>query len=84
MPTYVYETVPAKPGQGVRRFEFKQSMKDEPLTRDPETGLPVRRVISGGFDPMMQGAASETPCDSGACPMPPPSGHGCGPMCGCA
>lgn len=84
MPTYVYETVPAKPGQGVRRFEFKQSMKDEPLTRDPETGLPVRRVISGGFAPMMQGGGSETPCDNGACPMPPSSSHGCGPMCGCA
>ena len=36
MPTYVYETTdPTKP---VRRFEVRQSMKDEPLRVDPETG----------------------------------------------
>ena len=47
MPTYIYETTnPKKP---VRRFELRQSMKDAPLTADPETGEPVRRVISGGF-----------------------------------
>ena len=47
MPTYVYETTdPAKP---VRRFEVKQSMRDEPLRVDPETGESVRRVISGGY-----------------------------------
>jgi predicted nucleic acid-binding Zn ribbon protein len=47
MPTYIYETTdPKKP---VRRFEVRQSMKDAPLTKDPETGEPVRRVISGGL-----------------------------------
>ena len=47
MPTYVYETTdPAKP---VRRFEVKQSMRDEPLRVDPKTGESVRRVISGGY-----------------------------------
>lgn len=47
MPTYIYETTdPKKP---VRRFEVRQSMKDGPLTKDPETGEPVRRVISGGL-----------------------------------
>ena len=45
MPTYVYETAGKKP----RRFEVKQGMNDAPLTHDPETGEPVRRVISGGF-----------------------------------
>src|SRR5205807_2269929 len=46
MPIYVYETTdPSKP---VRRFELKQSMKDEPLRVDPKTGEPVRRVTSGG------------------------------------
>ena len=49
MPTYVYETIPSQPGQAPRRFELKQSMKDAPLKLDPETGLPVKRVISGGF-----------------------------------
>ena len=47
MPTYVYETT--NPKTPVRRFEVRQSMKDAPLTTDPETGEPVRRVISGGL-----------------------------------
>ncbi len=49
MPVYVYETIPSKPGQKARRFELKQSMKDDALTHDPESGLPVRRVIQGGY-----------------------------------
>lgn len=48
MPTYVYETVPKKAGQKVRRYEIKQSMKDEPLKKHPETGEPIRRVIGEG------------------------------------
>jgi len=49
MPTYIYESIPEKKSQKPRRFELVQSMKDAPLTRDPETGEPVRRVITGGF-----------------------------------
>ena len=30
-------------------FEYWQWMKDEPLTKHPQTGQPVRRVISGGI-----------------------------------
>jgi len=48
MATYIYETVPQKKGDKPRRFEVQQSMKDAPLTHDPETGLPVKRVITGG------------------------------------
>lgn len=84
MPTYVYETIPGKPGAAPRRFEFKQSMKDAPLTQDPESGLPVRRVISGGFAPMMAGGGSDASCADGSCALPSPPSHGCGPMCGCA
>ncbi len=70
MPTYVYETTDtAKP---VRRFEVTQSMKDEPLRFDPETGEPVRRVISGGMGVMVPGSSK-----------PPSSGGGCGSGCGC-
>jgi predicted nucleic acid-binding Zn ribbon protein len=47
MATYIYETVPDSPEAPVRRFEIKQSMKDDPLTHDPHTGMKVRRVISG-------------------------------------
>ncbi|HEY2714181.1 MAG TPA: hypothetical protein VGI60_16845 [Chthoniobacterales bacterium] len=72
MPTYVYETIdPEKP---VRRFEVKQSMKDEPLRVDPESGEPVRRVISGGYGVHVSGGAS---------PPAPPRRGGCGSGCGC-
>ena len=53
MPTYVYETTDAtKP---VRRFEVNQSIHDEPLHVDPETGEAVRRVISGGYGVVIRG-----------------------------
>jgi hypothetical protein len=48
MPTYVYETIP-KQGKP-KRFELWQSMKDAALTKHPETGEPVRRLIVGGAD----------------------------------
>jgi predicted nucleic acid-binding Zn ribbon protein len=48
MPAYIYETIPQKRGQKPRRFEVQQSMMDAPLTKDPESGLPVKRVITGG------------------------------------
>lgn len=48
MAVYIYETIPQNPRQKPRRFEVQQSMKDAPLTKDPETGLPVKRVITGG------------------------------------
>ena len=31
------------------RFEYWQWMKDDPLTKHPQTGQPVRRIISGGI-----------------------------------
>jgi predicted nucleic acid-binding Zn ribbon protein len=80
MATYVYETVPQKPGDPVRRFEMQQSMRDEALTKDPETGLPVKRVILGGYGIMTKAAGGG--CESGACEMPAPASHVCGsPMC---
>ena len=69
MPIYVYETT--DPDKPVRRFEVTQSIKDEPLRTDPETGEPVRRVISGGLGVMVAGGAK------------PPSSGGCGSGCGC-
>jgi predicted nucleic acid-binding Zn ribbon protein len=85
MATYVYETIPEKPGDEVRRFEVRQSMRDEPLTRDPESGLPVKRVILGGFGIMTKGAAQAAPeggCGAGECGLPSPGGHVCAsPLC---
>jgi hypothetical protein len=42
MPTYVYEVINPD-GSGGEVFEIDQRMSDEPLTRHPETGQPVRR-----------------------------------------
>ena len=78
MPTYIYETTnPKKP---VRRFEVRQSMKDAPLTADPETGEPVRRVITGGMgymskDNLPNHADMKRERGSG--------GGSCGTGCGC-
>ena len=41
MTTYVYEILTGKPGAEPRYVEIKQSMKDSPLTRHPETGEPM-------------------------------------------
>ena len=57
MATYVYETIPKKPNERPRRFEVEQKMSDPPLKRDPETGLPVRRVIVGGSGIVTHGAS---------------------------
>ena len=65
MTTYVYETIPKNPGAEPRRFEVRQSMQDAPLTKHPETGVPVRRVITGGFGFVAEKAAPPpTPCGS--------------------
>jgi predicted nucleic acid-binding Zn ribbon protein len=71
MATYIYETVPDSPDAPVRRFEIKQSMKDDPLTHDPHTGMKVRRVISGGLGIMTGARSSFQParstCGTGRC-----------------
>ena len=48
MATYVYETIPQKRGQKPRRFEIEQKMSEPALNKDPKTGEPIRRVITGG------------------------------------
>ena len=78
MATYVYETIPQHPNELPVRIEVVQSMKDRPLKRHPETGEPVRRVISGGFGLMGVG-------DKGA-NLPQATrggGCGCGGACRC-
>lgn len=49
MPTYVYETVSKDPSELAKRYEIWQRMQDEPLTRHPETGEPIKRVLIGGI-----------------------------------
>lgn len=76
MATYVYETIPQRDGETPRRFEVVQSMKDAPLARDPATGAPVRRVISGGYGIMRAAEKSSGPTAASA-PAP------CSPGCAC-
>jgi len=57
MATYVYETIPNNPKIKPRRFEVEQKMSDPPLKVDPETKLPVRRVIVGGSGLVTHGAS---------------------------
>lgn len=45
MPIYEYEVI-RDDGQPGERFEVRQAMSDPPLDTHPETGRPVRRVIS--------------------------------------
>lgn len=75
MATYIYETIPEQPGESPRRFEVVQSMKDSPLTRDPQTGARVRRVISGGYGLMGVGAEKSAVSSAPAAP--------CAPGCAC-
>lgn len=45
MPIYEYEVI-LPDGEGGERFEVLQKMGDPPLTEHPDTGDPVRRVIT--------------------------------------
>jgi predicted nucleic acid-binding Zn ribbon protein len=76
MAVYVYETVPDREGGTVRTYEIRQSMKDAALTNHPETGEPIRRVITGGLGFM-------TSSKGAPAPRPPSGGHCCGGGCGC-
>ncbi len=78
MTTYIYEILTQKPGEEPRFVEIKQSMKDAALTKHPETGEPMKRVMFGGY-----GALSKK-ADSARASSGSGSGSGsCGPSCGC-
>jgi hypothetical protein len=85
MTTYVYETIPRKPGEQPKYYEIRQSMKDAPLERHPETGEPIRRVMQGGFGILTGGRSRETapPCGCAPGRECEPSGD-CGGGCCCA
>jgi predicted nucleic acid-binding Zn ribbon protein len=73
MPTYVYETIPQFEGDTPKRFEIRQSMKDNALSQHPDSGQPVRRIPIGGTGVM--GGSSSAASSS--------SGSSCGTGCGC-
>lgn len=65
MPTYVYETIPQNESEKPTQFEIVQRMADKALTEHPETGQPVRRVISGGIAlPVSSKGGGEDCCSS--------------------
>ena len=49
MPIYEYER------EDGTRFDHIQSIKDDPLKKCPDTGQKVKRMISGGVDPIIKG-----------------------------
>lgn len=73
MPVYVYEPITSDSASPPPRWEFRQGINEPPLTQHPETGAPIRRVISGGIGFRTGAGTSDTPMPSG----------GCGPSCGC-
>ncbi len=78
MPTYVYETIPANDREQPVRFELDQRMSEPALTKHPESGKPVRRIISGGlgFIGVEERGSSSA---AGKAPMTcPHSGQTCG------
>ncbi|MFG0264691.1 MAG: hypothetical protein ACF8AM_05985 [Rhodopirellula sp. JB055] len=64
MPTYVYETIPQNECEEPVEFEIVQRMADDALTKHPETGQPVRRVITGGLSIPISSKKGGC-CDSG-------------------
>lgn len=68
MTTYVYATIESKPGEKPRYFEIKQGMSEPPLSRHPETGETIRRLVLGGFGVWSSKAPSDGPGSSSGCP----------------
>lgn len=77
MPIYVYESIPSKPGEEPRHFEFLQQMNDEPYVRHPETGEPIRRVVLGNFGVLTSRDVSGRNAGGGAGPCCGPDSQCC-------
>lgn len=79
---YEYEILnPDGTARGI--LEVEQKMADPPLTRHPETGEPLRRVLSATFASVPGGSSADSVsgCTTGTCGIP--SFGGCaGGACG--
>lgn len=71
MTTHVYEPIHQKAGGKPRCYEIKQKMDDKPLTKHPETGEPIRRVVLGGFGTLSSKGSVDSSfscgCEPGSC-----------------
>lgn len=69
MPNYLYESIPSREGEPVRYFEIQQRLSEEPLTKHPETGEPIRKSIqAGAVVSGRSGAMAAPPCEGGQGP----------------
>lgn len=66
MPTYIYETIPEEPSEKPYRFEIKQSMTEDTLTTHPETGRPIRKIVTGNGI-LSSSEKDEAPMSGGSC-----------------
>lgn len=83
MPVYEYEILsPDGTARGV--LEVEQKMSDAPLARHPETGEPLRRVLSATFARASGDSGSESlsGCATGGCGIPASYGGCAGGSCG--
>jgi len=70
MAIYEYEILGPN-GAPTGILEVEQKMSDPPLERHPETGAPLRRILSATFaHGSADGGATLDGCASGACGLP--------------
>jgi predicted nucleic acid-binding Zn ribbon protein len=67
MPTYLYETIPTSADEQPKHYEIKQSMNEPALTRHPETGEPIRRIILGGYGLPPKSSSLNSCCGGSGC-----------------
>lgn len=67
MPTYIYETIPESCCDDPKHYEIEQSENETPLTRHPETGEVIKRVVLGGMELVKKDDGSSCCSDSGCC-----------------
>lgn len=60
MPTYVYEIILPNSDDEPRSFEVFQRIGDAPLTVDPASGEPVRRIVTSGIGIKLKGLKRST------------------------
>ncbi len=82
MAVYEYEIL-GPDGQARGIYEAEQKMSDPPLARHPETGEPLRRILTRTFA-RSSGETASTDCAAGSCGLGPyGQGGGCSSgLCG--
>jgi len=65
MITYLYETIPASCCEEPKHYEIQQAISDPPLSKHPETGEAIRRVVLGGFGVHEPAKAADSGCGCG-------------------